>query len=52
MEKTDKDYDKESSKNEILLGTTFSDSNGNYYINFPIKINKMYKLVASYMSLD
>lgn len=44
-------YEIDSCKNETLLGTTFSDSNGNYYINFPIKINKMYKLFASYMSL-
>lgn len=44
-------YEIDTSKNEILLGSTLSDSNGNYYVNFPIKINRCYKLVASYIDL-
>lgn len=37
--------------NESLVGSSFSDEYGNYNINFPIKNNYNYKLVASYISI-
>lgn len=37
--------------NESLVGSSFSDEHGNYNINFPIKDNYNYKLVASYLSI-
>ena len=44
-------YEIDLFEKEVLLGSTFSDIKGNYFINFPIKNNRSYKLVASYMSL-
>lgn len=35
---------------ETLLGSTFSETDGKYYINFPIKDYFNYKVVASYLN--
>jgi len=44
-------FETDAFTNESLVGSSFSDEYGNYSINFPIKDNSSYKLVASYLSI-